>query len=170
MTKDLAFSLGIGFSGVNTARELQVAPALPHTVAVSEGSAFGSGSTLIFDDAATRPNTTSNASSIQWGSDATALFALQSFGGGNLITYTVNANGLTQSQNFVGVLGNGPEIHFDAGTKAIFSDDGHISDTTTGLPLGNFNTTGSMVTDRALNKAFFLRQPTVGSVTIDPMY
>ncbi len=94
-------------------------------------------------------------------------FALQSFGGGNLITYTVDANGLTQSQNFPGVLGNGPEIHFDAGTKSIYADDGHIADTTTGLPLGNFNDTGSMVTDHALNKAFFLRQPTVGSVTID---
>jgi hypothetical protein len=167
MTKDLGFSLGIGFNGVNTARELQVAPRLPHTVAVSEGSIFGSGSTLIFDDAATRPNTTFNVSSIQWGSDASALFALPSFGGGSLITYTVDANGLTQSQNFPGVLGNGPEIHFDAGTKSIYSDDGHIADATTGLPLGNFNDIGSMVTDRTLNKAFFLRQPIAGSVTID---
>lgn len=167
MTKDLGFSLGIGFNGINTARELQVAPALPHTVAVSEGSQFQTGSTEIFDDAAARPNTTFNISSIQWGSDATTLFALQSFGGGNLITYTVDANGLTQAQNFTGVVGNGPEIHFDATTKAIYSDDGHIADTTTGLPLGNFNDTGSMVTDRTLNKAFFLRQPTAGSVTID---
>ncbi len=167
MTKDLGFSLGIGFNGVNTARELQVAPALPHTVAISEGSTFQSGSTQIFDDAAARPNATFNISSIQWGSDATALFALQSFGGGNLITYTVDGNGLTQTQTFTGVLGNGPEIHFDAGTKAVYSDDGHIADTTTGLPLGNFNDTGSMVTDRTLNKAFFLRQPTPGSVTID---
>jgi len=135
MTKDLGFSLGIGFNGVNTARELQVAPALPHTVAISEGSTFQSGSTQIFDDAAARPNATFNLSSIQWGSDATALFALQSFGGGNLITYTVDGNGLTQTQNFPGVLGNGPEIHFDAGTKAVYSDDGHIADTTTGLPL-----------------------------------
>ncbi len=167
MTKDLAFSLGIGFNGVNTARELQVAPALPHTVAISEGSQFQTGSTEIFDDAAARPNTTFNVSSIQWGSDATALFALQSFGGGNLITYTVDANGLTQAQNFTGVVGNGPEIHFDATTKAMYSDDGHIADTTTGLPLGNFNASGSMVSDRTLNKAFFLRQPTAGSVTID---
>ncbi|MCU1331151.1 MAG: hypothetical protein JWM08_143 [Candidatus Angelobacter sp.] len=167
MTKDLGFSLGIGFNGVNTARELQVAPALPHTVAISEGSTFQSGSTQIFDDAAARPNATFNLSSIQWGSDATALLALQSFGGGNLITYTVDGNGLTQTQNFPGILGNGPEIHFDAGTKAVYSDDGHIADTTTGLPLGNFNDTGSMVTDRTLNKAFFLRQPTPGSVTID---
>jgi hypothetical protein len=167
MTKDLGISLGIGFNGLNIARELQVAPALPHTIAVSEGSIFGSGSTLIFDDAASRANTTFNVSSIQWGSDATALFALPSFGGGSLITYTVDANGLTQSQNIQGVLGNGPEIHFDAGTKSIFSDDGHIADTTTGLPLGNFNASGSMVSDRTLNKAFFLRQPTTGSVTID---
>ena len=167
MTKDIGISLGIGFNGVNTARELQVAPALPHTFAVSEASQFQIGSTLIFDDAAARTNTTFNVSSIQWGSDATALFALPSFGGGSLITYTVDANGLTQSQNFQGVLGNGPEIHFDATTKAIFSDDGHIADTTTGLPLGNFNASGSMVSDRTLNKAFFLRQPTAGSVTID---
>ena len=72
-----------------------------------------------------------------------------------------------RSQNFPGVLGNGPEIHFDPLTKAVYSDDGHIADTTTGLPLGNFNDTGSMVRDKALNKAFFLRQPTPGSVTID---
>ena len=167
MTKDIGFSLGIDFSGINTAREVQVAPALPHTVAISRSSQFGSGSLQIFDDSAARANTTFNASSIQWGSDATTLFSLQSFGGGSLISYTVDANGLTQSQNFAGVLGNGPEIHFDATTKAIYSDDGHIADTSTGLPLGNFNTSGSMVTDRTLNKAFFLRQPTTGSVTID---
>ena len=167
MTKDLGFSLGIGFNGLNTARELQVAPALPHTVAITEGSPFGFASLQIFDDSAARPNTSFNAGSIQWGSDATTLFSLQSFGGGTLITYTVDANGLMQSQNFPGVLGNGPEIHFDPVTKAMYSDDGHIADTTTGLPLGNFNDTGSMVRDKALNKAFFLRQPTPGSVTID---
>ena len=167
MTKDINFSLGIDFSGVNTAREVQVAPALPHTVAISKSSQFGSGPLQIFDDNAARANTAFNAGSIQWGSDATTLFSLQSFGGGNLISYTVDANGLTQSQNFAGVLGNGPEIHFDATTKAVYSDDGHIADTSTGLPLGNFNTSGSMVTDRTLNKAFFLRQPTTGSVTID---
>ena len=167
MTKDLGFSLGIGFSGVNTAHELQVAPALPHTVAISEASPFGSGSLQIFDDSAARPNSSFNQGSIQWGSDATTLFSISSFGGGNLITFTVDANGLTQSQNFPGVVGNGPEIHFDSVTKSIYSDDGHIADTTTGLPLGNFNTSGSMVTDRTLNRAFFLRQPAAGSVTID---
>lgn len=167
MTKDLGISLGVGFSGVNTAREMQVAPALPHTIAVSEGAQFQTGSTLIFDDAAARPNTAFNIGSIQWGTDATALFGLQSFGSGNLITYTVDASGLTQSQGFSGVVGNGPEIHFDATARAIYSDDGHIADATTGLPLGNFNASGSMVEDRTLNKAFFLRQPVAGSVTID---
>ena len=165
MTKDLTFSLGIGFNGVNTARELQVAPALPHTVAIAESSPFQFGSLQIFDDAAARPNG-ANASSIQWSSDATTLFAFTG-GGGEIISYTVDANGLTQSQNFPGVLGNGPEIHFDPVTKAMYSDDGHIADTSTGLPLGNFNATGSMVADRKLNRAFFLRQPTPGSVTID---
>jgi hypothetical protein len=167
MTKDIGFSLGIDFSGVNTAREVQVAPALPHTVAISKVSSFGSGALQIFDDSAARPQATFNPSSIQWGSDATTLFSLPGFGGGNLITYTVDANGLTQSQNFPGVLGNGPEIHFDSGTKSIYSDDGHVADPSTGLPLGNFNTSGSIVTDRTLNKAFFLRQPAAGSVTID---
>ena len=42
MTKDIGFSLGIDFSGVNTAHEVQVAPALPHTVAISKVSSFGS--------------------------------------------------------------------------------------------------------------------------------
>ncbi|HXA85989.1 MAG TPA: IPT/TIG domain-containing protein, partial [Candidatus Dormibacteraeota bacterium] len=167
MTKDIAFSLGIDFVGANIAHALQVAPALPHTIAVSKAPLFSSGSLQIFDDGAARPNLGSNASSIQWGSDATTLFSLPGFGGGSLTTYTVDANGLTQSQNFGGVLGNGPEIHFDAATKSIYSDDGHVADTATGLPLGNFNTSGSMVTDRTLNKAFFLRQPTVGSVGID---
>ncbi|HEY2232835.1 MAG TPA: IPT/TIG domain-containing protein, partial [Candidatus Angelobacter sp.] len=167
MTKDIGFSLGIDFSGVNTAREVQVAPALPHTVAISKVSSFGSGAVQIFDDSAARPQATFNPSSIQWGSDATTLFSLPGFGGGNLITYTVDANGLTQSQNFPGVFGNGPEIHFDSGTKSIYSDDGHVVDPSTGLPLGNFNTSGFMVTDRTLNKAFFLRQPVAGSVSID---
>ncbi len=167
MTKDLGYSLGLDFFGPKLAHELQVAPGLPHTLAISESSQFGFGALQIFDDSAARPNSSFNQSSIQWGSDATTLFSLPSFGGGSLTTFTVDANGLTQAQVFNGVLGNGPEIHFDAATKAMYSDDGHIADTTTGLPLGNFNTSGSMVQDRTLNKVFFLRQPVVGSLSID---
>ena len=164
MTKDIGIPLGISFLGPNIAHALQVAPALPHTVAIAKPST-SSPSLQIFDDAAARPNG-ANASSIQWSSDATTLFAFTG-GGGEIISYIVDANGLTQSQNFPGVLGNGPEIHFDPVTKAMYSDDGHIADTTTGLPLGNFNDTGSMVLDRKLNRAFFLRQPTPGSVSVD---
>ena len=166
MTKDLGFSLGIDFLGPKLAHELQVAPGLPHTLAISEASQFGSGALQIFDDSAARPNASFNQSSIQWGSDATTLFAFTG-GGGEIISYAVDANGLTQAQVFGGVLGNGPEIHFDPATKAMYSDDGHIADTATGVPLGNFNTSGSMVKDRTLNKAFFLRQPSAGSVSID---
>jgi len=164
MSRDIHYSLGTGFFGPIAAHELQVAPGLPHTVAISTNSP-GFGTLQIFDDAAPRTNI-GTGNSLQWGTDATTLFSLPS-GGGNLNTYTVDANGLTQSLIFGGVLGNGPEIHFDAATKSIYSDDGHVADTSTGLPLGNFNTNGSMTVDRTLNKAFFLRQPTTGSVTID---
>lgn len=165
MAPDINYSLGIDIQGPNTARELQVAPALPHTVAVSKSATFGINTLQIFDDGAARTNIGSGAS-IQWGQNATTLFAL-GFGGGNLTTYTVDANGLTQTQNFGGIVGNGPEIHFDSSTKSIFSDDGRVADPLTGLPLGNFNNSGSMVFDHALNRAFFLRQPVTGSATID---
>jgi len=56
-------------------------------------------------------------------------------------------------------------VHFDLGTKLIYSDNGRVVDPTTGASVGNFNTSGLMVPDSTLNRAFFLVGP-FGSSTL----
>jgi hypothetical protein len=174
-TPDINYSLGSSAtSGPFFALDLQVAPGFPRTAAVSL-AVFNSipaalGGITIFDDAAARPTIAKGFGpggggavlydSLQWGSDATELFAANNESTGfDLYSLKVNASGVTLAQDFANsfdLFFN--RIHFDPGTKLVYSDDGHIINPGTGLPVGVFLASGLMIPDSGLNTAFFLGQ------------
>jgi hypothetical protein len=169
LAKDISYSLGSDSFGPNFALGLQVAPGAAHTTAVTLAnvgvSPSAQGGITIFDDATARPTKAPGFGgaggglfdSIQWGADATALFAANNEDTGfDFYTLTVNPSGVTLSQDFQSDFSSfANRIHFDAGTKLIYAEEGHVINPSTGLPAGNFNISGVMVPDSALNTAFF---------------
>lgn len=181
LATDINYSLGeLPYIGNYFALDLQVAPGSPHTTAVSLGQVITApqawGGITIFDDATARSTAASSESGanaydyIQWGSDATTLYAADDeVAGYDFYTLTVNSSGVVLSNSYPGVFGNtalyGPQsgrIHFDAGTKLIYGDDGFVIDPSTGQAAGSFPTSGPMVPDSSLNAAFFFSSSTSG--------
>jgi hypothetical protein len=163
------------------ALDLQVAPGAPHTtavtLAVSGSSPAAQGGITIFDDTTARPTVVKGFGpggggglydSLQWGSSAATLLAANnetSFF--DFYTLSVNSSGVTLNQDFPNVFSiYTNRIHFDAGTQLVYADDGHAVNASTGAPAGNFSTSGRMVPDSTVNKAFFLTGLGSSSVTI----
>ena len=178
LATDISIPLGRNsFFGAYFALDLQVAPGAPHTTAISLGN-FGVspaaiGGIVIFDDSTARPTIAKGFGpgggggvlydSIQWGADDTALYAANNEDTGfDFYTLTVNASGVTLANDYPSDFSEFFErIHFDSGTKLIYSDDGHAIDPSTGNPVGQFSgTTGIMVPDSTLDRAFFVGQAT----------
>lgn len=169
LAPDISYPLGSSqFNGPYFALDLQVAPGAPHTSAVALGVSNGSpraiGGVTIFDDAMPRPTKTPGYGgtgllfdSLQWGADANTLFASNTeTTGHDFYTLAVNSNGVALNQDFPGTFTQfGDSIHFDPATKLIYSDEGHAINPVTGLPAANFNATGVVAVDAALNTAFF---------------
>jgi hypothetical protein len=179
---DISYPLGrSSFLGPNVALDLQVAPGAPHTTAVSLGN-FGfspeaEGGIIIFDDSTPRPTTspgwegsTNLYDSLQWGSDATALYAANyEDTQWDFYTLAVSSAGVVQTHDYQNTFSKFDfEIHFDRGTRLIYSDEGHVVDPSTGSPAGEFLISGvnPMVPDSTVNKAFFASQ-TSDSITIE---
>jgi len=174
VTTDISYPLGTApfGGGPYYALDLQVAPGLPHTtavsLAVSGSSPAAQGGITIFDDATARPTTAKGFGpggggavlydSLQWGSDATALFAANYESTGfDFYTLSVNASGVTLVKDYPSTFTSFINaIHFDAGTKLIYSNDGKVVDPATGSLVGTFGVAGPMVPDSALNMAFFI--------------
>ncbi len=170
LVTDISYPLGASpSSGPYFALDLQVAPGAPRTTAVTLGELVGSptalGGITIFDDATARPTmvpgfdgTGNLFDSLQWGSDATALFAANNEDdNGDFYTLSVNSSGAVLDQDFPHTL-FGPRIHFSPDTTLIYCDDGHVINPSTGSAVGDFNVFGVMVPDSSLNAAFFLDQ------------
>jgi len=170
LVKNISYSLSPDSFGTTFALGLEVAPGAAHTTAVTLAnvgvSPSAQGGITIFDDATARPTTAPGFSgpkgglfdSIQWGSDGTTLFAANNEDTGfNFYTLSVSSSGVSLSQDFPAVFSSfANKIHFDAGTKLIYANEGHVVDPSTGLPAGNFNTSGPMIPDSTLNTAFFI--------------
>lgn len=175
LTKDISYALGSNvFFGSYFALDLQVAPGAPHTTAVSLGNTGVSpaaiGGIEIFDDSTARPTIAKGFGpgggggvlydSIQWGSDDTALFAENNEDTGfDFYTLTVDPSGVVLANDFSGAFSSfRARIHFDSGSKVIYSDDGHAIDPSTGDPVGQYSIgfNNVMVPDSTLNKVFFV--------------
>lgn len=173
LATDINYSLGSDPFNLQPffALDLQVAPAAPHTTAVTLGlpDTFPAaiGGIVIYDDATPRPNpapgfgpTLHLFDSLQWGADATALYAANNENTGlDFYTLSVNSTGIVFDNDFFEEFTQfGIRIHFDPGTKLVYADDGLAVDPSTGFQAGNFNASGLMVPDSALNAAFFIGQ------------
>jgi hypothetical protein len=174
LATDISYPLGSSTSfGPFFALDLQVAPGAPHTTAVTL-AVFGSepaaqGGITIFDDATARPTTAPGFGpggggsdlfdTLQWGSDATALFASNNEDTGfDFYTLSVNSSGVVLDHDFPNAFsGFNDRIHFDQGTTLIYSDDGHVLNQA-GSPVGDFDFFGVMTPDSTLNAAFILGQ------------
>jgi hypothetical protein len=150
--RDINYSLGNGgfINGANFARDLQVAPGAPNTIAVvTQG-----GTITVFDDATPRTATASGGGgSIQWGQDASTLLSTGGFFG-DLFTFSVAPGGLTRTNDFI--LDVGGRIHFDRAGQLVWAENGRVADPIAGAPDAILSAAGPTVTDSSLNVAFVL--------------
>jgi hypothetical protein len=174
MLPDINYSLGAGAYpyGPFFAGDLQVAPGLPHTTAVSLGSlsvllannsAYSTGGMEVFDNATHRP-TIANApgdlyGSLQWGSD-TQIYAINneitSF---DFYALTVTSSGVQLRDDYQNEFSDFyVRLHCDKGTHYVYTDDGYVIDPANGQHVGQFQAAGYMVPDSTLNSAFFFGQ------------
>lgn len=174
LSPDINFTLGTdAYDGPYLALDIEVAPATPHTVAISRGilnlEPDTEGGSAIYDDGVQRPTATQgwgptddSYDSIQWGEDATAIYAANSSTTGfDFYTLTVNAAGVVLDHDYPSVFWNPGRIHFDRGSGLVYSDDGfHAVNPSTGLPAGIFEVGGGwpMAPDSSLNSVFILSQ------------
>ncbi|HEX8814717.1 MAG TPA: hypothetical protein VF753_04375 [Terriglobales bacterium] len=107
--------------------------------------------------------------SIQWGSDATAMYAANNESSSfNFYTVPVGSTGFGTVTAYTGVFTNYfDRIHYDAPTGYIYDDGGQIVNPATGTVVGTFSASGLMVPDGTLGAAFFLgqTQPEAGTTT-----
>jgi len=169
LATDLNYSLGTASGGPFYALDLQVAPGTPHTtavsLAVSSSSPSADGGITIFDDATARPTKAPGFGgtgylfdTLQWGSDATALYAANYEDDGfDFYTLSVNSGGVTLVKDYLHTFKSfSNRIHYDPGTKLVYANDGTIVDPATGAVVGTFAAAGPMVPDSSLNTAFFV--------------
>jgi len=173
LTPDINYSLGAeqGTGDPYFALDLQVAPGAPHTTAVTKGTVTdpaATGGITIYDDSTARPTSAPGwgpsqdlYDSLQWGPNATELYAESSEGGGDFYSLSVNASGVVLDHDYPGVFWNPGRIHYNSANGLIYSDDGfHVIDPSTGLPVGIFEVGGGwpMTPDSPDNTVFILAQ------------
>jgi len=174
LAPDISFGVGTDpYDGAYVARDIQVAPGAPHTIAVARGilnlDPSSEGGIAIYDDGTQRPTfaqgwgpTSNSYDSIQWGSDSTALYAsCMQNSSMDFYTLTVNSSGVVLDHDYPGVWWNPGRIHYNAPSGFIYSDDGfHAVNPQTGLPVGLFEVGGGwpMAPDSSLNTVFMLAQ------------
>jgi hypothetical protein len=187
LAKDIRYPLAANsIQGPFFPLDLQVAPGASRTTAVTSGtfnsSPAASGGISIFDDAAMRPTVANGFgpggggralyTSLQWGSDATTLYAANDESSGfDFYALSVNSTGVVLTSDYPNTFSRfGNRIHFDGGTKLIYSDDGHVVNPSTGGWVGTFLLTGLaapvMVPDSHLNVGFFAAKTGGWSVAI----
>jgi hypothetical protein len=168
LTPDFTRGLGwVPLTGpARIALDLDVAPGFPRTVAAALGTtdsivpAVG-GNITIFDDALPRTNVSNlfgqAYNSIQWGSDASTLFANDSEDTGfSFYNFSIDAGGVSQGVAYPNIF-NVPyftRIQYDPTTGRVYGGDGTVVDPSTGSRVGYFGQSGQVVADGALGKAW----------------
>lgn len=147
------------------ALDVKAAPGNPQTIAIAQGNAVidprGCGGVAIYDNATPRPNTllypTSEITSLAWGADASTLFGQD----GSLEALPVTSAGVSV-QNYLnsGNLNLGLRVHYDSGTKLLYSDSGVITNPVGPAQVGQFTTGLLTATDSTLKRAFVLSAST----------
>src|SRR3984957_9115701 len=173
-----SFSLGANsFDGPWYALDLEPAPGAPLTTAVIFGTNDvdpPQGSLVIYNDGTQLPtaaagfgtaggNTFNN---LQWGANASTLYADDDSSTLDFYTLAVNSSGVTLTNTVDNAFGAiGSKIHFDAATGYIYDDNGQVINPATALQVGKFNASGLLVVDDTLSRVFILGQTTAQSGT-----
>ena len=169
LTLDASCSIPFGIDPINGGyyvRTMQVAPGSPHTIAVTRGVGSEAGGILIFDNAVQRgtalldtQDSLHNFTSLQWGSDASTLYAADGFAAqGEYAAVNVDANGPALQTDLSGVLiAGGHDIHLVPSTGKIYVGNGQVLDPSSGQTVGSCGAGwNGMVPDPARGLGFFL--------------
>jgi len=173
-----SFSLGSdSFSGPWYALDLQPQPGAPLTTAVilATNSEYPpEGSLVVYDHGVQLPNIAAGFGiggghifdDLQWGADASTLYADDDTSALDFYTLAVNSSGVTLTNTVPNAFGAiGSRIHFDSTTGYIYDDNGQVINPATAAPVGNFNASGLLVPDDTLNRVFILGQTAAQSGT-----
>ncbi len=179
LVSDLQISLGAGDVGTNSVYQMQVAPGMPQTIAIStrEGSEYTSG-VVIFDGAVQRPTVLGpikplgTSADIAWGETNSTLYALRYAPAApsdlfELDTVSVDANGLDlESTVPLSTLDPVQKIFYANGR--IYGLDGIARDAASGATIGQFTIPANyqvitMLPDAANTRVFVLAHATESS-------
>jgi hypothetical protein len=153
------------------AEEIKVAPGNPQSIAVTSGNyniePRGCGNLAIYDNATPRPGLVvygSGAfdfSTLAWGADANTLYGQSDIEGQSqgLAGFSVSSTGVAVG----GTLNSGSlglRVHYDTGTKLLYSDSGVITNPVGPAQVGTFPSGVAVVTDSTLKRAFVLTSST----------
>lgn len=186
LTPDINISFGpASFYGSYVAMDVQASPAADGTVAFVLGTPGTSpeeeGGVLIYDDSTARPNSlcgfiefncpgiaTSGGNlfdSIQWNTAANEMYALDNEDTGfNFYSIPVNAQGFGTVTSYGALAGGfGDELHYDATTQLLYTNDGVVIDPSTGTKIGEFSASGLAVPDGKNGVIYFLGTSSFGS-------
>jgi hypothetical protein len=185
LTPDVNVSLGSStFFGVNSALALDVAPGHPHTWMASIGNVGVSPAAqegiTVYDDAVARPSSAGRNSqhggfdlllgTAVWGADNTVIYGANNESTGfDFYVVPVTSSGVigTSIIDYPGLMsGFGGRIHFDRTTGFVYGENGTVVNPSGGKNVGTFATSGVMVPDGSVNKAFFILSSTGTNGTI----
>jgi trimeric autotransporter adhesin len=169
---DINYLLGAGPypEGPFFGADLEVAPDLPRTTAVSRGSLsvllfgnsnYAAGGMEVFDDAAQRPTVATEGlyGSLQWGSDTQIYAVNNEISSFDFYVLKVNSGGVSLAHDYPNEFSDFyARLHYDSGTGYAYTDDGYVINPANGQHVGQFQASGYMVPDSSLNSAFFLGQ------------
>jgi hypothetical protein len=180
LTPDITWSLGADSGGnPNIARDLEVAPGLPHTVAVTGAGPSSYVSNLtIYDDGVARHLSPAGSypsasfDTVAWGGDATTLYgSMAMYSGGPEYIFSVNQNGPTLTQTMPSVFYDFvSHLTYNKTTNRLFDGYGDAADAPTGSSVWHFNVQNTIsyeqnpfAIDAAHGKAFFLNSNSVNT-------
>lgn len=164
------------------AMDIEVDPVQSSTIAVARGVlpsisiVQASGGLAIYDDATQRPSVVSPTTqagnvlidTIQWSNDGTAIYAA------NNENFEADFYQLSVSATGVALVSDHPNffpvpnlrVHLDSTTQLLYGDDGLVVNPSTAAQSGNFVSSGVMVTDATLNRAYFVGQSAADIQTV----
>lgn len=182
-TPDISIPLGSDSNlGPYYAMDIEVDPVQSTTIAVARGVSpavsivQAAGGVAVYDNATQRPNVISPTTqsgdvlldTIQWSPDGTQIYAANNENyEGDFYQLAVAANGVSLASDHLNVFPvPNLRIHLDSTTKLLYGDDGIVIDPSTAAQSGNFVSSGVMVTDSALDRAYFVGQSAADVQTV----
>ena len=180
---DISIPLGSDSNlGSYYAMDIEVDPVQSTTIAVARGVlptvsiVQAIGGVAIYDNATQRPNVitpTTQAGdvlldTIQWSMDGTQIYAADNENfEGDFYQLGVSASGVSlvsDHPNYFPV--PNLRIHLDPTTQLLYGDDGLVVNPSTAAQVGNFVSSGIMVTDASIGNAWFVGQSAADVQTV----